>query len=291
MDAFDKDTKNGYKARLDNLTDAWSKASKTATFTSNLAGNLDSSDKLNTAATAVSTLSNSFTGNKSASYSVTYSGPTGDELASTAGGVSAINSSFANSSSQSLEYTLTAGVDMDSVNKATAKITNEIKKGFTGTFKVQASGNADGGIINSKGMKTKIPQYAGGTLNAGSLFVAGEAGPEIMGHINGKTEILNRSQIASIMNNSYIQAMNQFRNALLNTPTTPSYQMSSYQPTTNRNTEYAINEQNALLREQNQLLTELLNKPTGITSRDVFNAARSEAQNYYYRTGNSPFVM
>lgn len=291
LDAFDKDTKNGYKARLDNLTDAWSKASKTATFTTNLAGNLDSSDKLNTAATAVSTLSNSFTGNKSASYSVTYSGPSGDELASTAGGVSAINSSFANSSSQSLEYTLTAGVDMDSVNKATAKITNEIKKGFTGTFKVQASGNADGGIINSKGMKTKIPQYAGGTLNAGSLFVAGEAGPEIMGHINGKTEILNRSQIASIMNNSYIQAMNQFRNALLNTPTTPSYQMSSYQPTTNRNTEYAINEQNALLREQNQLLTELLNKPTGITSRDVFNATRSEAQNYYYRTGNSPFVM
>ena len=301
LDAFDKDAKNGYKARLDNLTDAWSKASKTATFTSNLAGNLDSSDKLNTAATAVSTLSNSFTGNKSASYSVTYSGPSGDELASTAGGVSAINSSFSNSSSQSLEYTLTAGVDMDSVNKATAKITNEIKKGFTGTFKVQASGNADGGIINSKGVKTKIPQYAGGTLDAlshGSLFVAGERGPEVMGHINGKTEILNRSQIASVMHSAFVSAMSDFRQMELTTPQQLMSDYSHYVANTANgdiggkgNNTALIEEQNRLLREQNQLLTELLDKPTGITSRDVFNATRSEAQNYYNRTGNSPFVM
>lgn len=42
-----------------------------------------------------------------------------------------------------------------------------------------------------------IPQYANGTPNAGSIFVAGEAGPEIVGHINGRTEVLNASQIAS----------------------------------------------------------------------------------------------
>ena len=43
-----------------------------------------------------------------------------------------------------------------------------------------------------------IPQYAGGTANAhGSLFVAGEAGPEIVGHIGGRTEVLNQSQIAA----------------------------------------------------------------------------------------------
>ena len=294
------DGKQGYKSRLDNLVDAWSKANRTATFTTNLSGNLDSSDKLNTAATAVSTLSNSFTGNKSASYSVTYSGPSGDDLASTAGGVSAINSSFANSSSQSLEYTLTAGVDMDSVNKATAKITNEIKKGFTGTFKVQAS-NADGGIISSKGIKTKIPQYAGGTLDAlshGSLFVAGERGPEVMGHINGKTEILNRSQIASVMHSAFVSAMSDFRQMELTTPQQLMSDYSHYVANTANgdfggkgNNTALIEEQNRLLREQNQLLTELLDKPTGISSRDVFNATRSEAQNYYKRTGNSPFVM
>jgi hypothetical protein len=61
---------------------------------------------------------------------------------------------------------------------------------------------ARGGIIpdGMRGMIRNIPQYARGTLAAhGTMFVAGENGPEIMGHINGKTEILNRSQIAAAM--------------------------------------------------------------------------------------------
>ncbi len=45
-----------------------------------------------------------------------------------------------------------------------------------------------------------IPQYASGTSNAhGSLFIAGEAGAELVGHIGGRTEVLNQSQIASTM--------------------------------------------------------------------------------------------
>ena len=45
-----------------------------------------------------------------------------------------------------------------------------------------------------------VPHYASGTTAAhGTVFVAGEAGPEIMGHINGRTEILNKSQIAEAM--------------------------------------------------------------------------------------------
>ena len=58
---------------------------------------------------------------------------------------------------------------------------------------------ATGGIIKSTGnILSMIPHYASGTSRAhGSLFVAGEAGPEIIGHINGQTEILNKSQIAT----------------------------------------------------------------------------------------------
>lgn len=44
--------------------------------------------------------------------------------------------------------------------------------------------------------------YANGTTNAGlhgSMFVAGENGAEMVGHINGQTEVLNRSQIAMAM--------------------------------------------------------------------------------------------
>ena len=43
-----------------------------------------------------------------------------------------------------------------------------------------------------------IAQYAtGGVPNHGSLFMAGEAGAEIVGHVGGRTEVLNQSQIAS----------------------------------------------------------------------------------------------
>lgn len=61
--------------------------------------------------------------------------------------------------------------------------------------------NARGGVIrDGADFVKRIPQYARGTLAAhGTMFVAGENGPEIMGHINGKTEILNRSQIAAAM--------------------------------------------------------------------------------------------
>lgn len=61
------------------------------------------------------------------------------------------------------------------------------------------AGLATGGVIKH-GVFSKIPQYAGGTSRAhGSLFVAGEAGPEVVGHIGGRTEVLNRSQLASTM--------------------------------------------------------------------------------------------
>ena len=58
---------------------------------------------------------------------------------------------------------------------------------------------ASGGIIDN-GFVRKLPHYAGGTMDAhGTLFVAGEAGPEILGHIGGRTEILNQSQLAQTM--------------------------------------------------------------------------------------------
>ena len=52
-----------------------------------------------------------------------------------------------------------------------------------------------------------IPQYAGGTTRAGSLFIAGEAGPEIVGHIGGRTEVLNQSQLAATMYSAVRSAM------------------------------------------------------------------------------------
>lgn len=59
---------------------------------------------------------------------------------------------------------------------------------------------AGGGIMDALGRISKIPMYAGGTEKAhGTMFVAGERGAEIVGNINGHTEVLNRSQLASTM--------------------------------------------------------------------------------------------
>lgn len=291
---------NGYKAKLDNIENQWKNDGKnrTATFTTNLAGNLNSSSALSTAASAMSTLNSSFQGDKSASFSVSYSGPSGTDLGSYAGGVASINSAFSEANSKTLAYTISASVDMDSVNAAVSKISNEISKGITTRFKLTKE--AKGGIISGKNV-FNIPQYAGGTLDAlnhGTVFAAGERGPEIMGHINGRTEILNRSQIASIMHSSFVSAMADFRQMELTTPQELMSDYSSYMSTTangeintSNNNTAMLAEQNRLLREQNELISQLLEKPSGISSRDIFDANRSEANNFYNRTGKSPFVF
>ena len=71
-------------------------------------------------------------------------------------------------------------------------------------------GKANGGVY-SNGTWENISQYAnGGSPSHGTMFVAGEAGAEIVGHINGKTEVLNQSQIASAIYSAVYSAMSQF---------------------------------------------------------------------------------
>ena len=60
-----------------------------------------------------------------------------------------------------------------------------------------------------------VRRYAAGTRRAhGTLFVAGEAGPEVVGHVNGRTEILNKSQLAQAMRGAVASGMAQAVNAL-----------------------------------------------------------------------------
>lgn len=68
---------------------------------------------------------------------------------------------------------------------------------------------ASGGYITNGELKSwGVPQYASGTTRAhGTMFVAGEAGAEIVGNINGRTEILNRSQLASVMFAAIVSGM------------------------------------------------------------------------------------
>ena len=66
---------------------------------------------------------------------------------------------------------------------------------------------AAGGIFQSNFWKS-IPKYATGGSPHGTMFVAGEAGPEVVGHVGGRTEVLNKSQIASAIASAISGVMN-----------------------------------------------------------------------------------
>jgi hypothetical protein len=97
---------------------------------------------------------------------------------------------------------LVATVDVVA-NVTNAQNTIKAATNLSGSYQTKAFGG-----VFSNNRWTDIPQYAGGTLNAhGSLFLAGEAGPEIVGHVGGRTEVLNKSQIAAAMYSAVQAAM------------------------------------------------------------------------------------
>ena len=121
---------------------------------------------------------------------------------------------------------------------------------------------ANGGVF-SAGRWRPVQAYAnGGYVNtdgysSAQLFVAREAGPELVGTIGNHTAVLNNDQIVASVSNGVYKANS---------------------------------EQNSLLRQQNQLLQAILQKETGISTRDVFNAVQSENRRYYARTGKNALV-
>ncbi len=69
------------------------------------------------------------------------------------------------------------------------------------------SRHANGGAFFG-GSWHNIAQYAtGGIPRHGTIFAAGEAGAEVVGHIGGRTEVLNQSQMAAVMYSSVVNGM------------------------------------------------------------------------------------
>ena len=159
---------------------------------------------------------------------------------------------------KSYDWRLTSSVK--SVYKATSGFTGFTLSGTIkgGGGKVTATMRKDGGVFD-KGKWSDIPKFADGGVPSvayGSLFWAGEAGPELVGHVGGRTEVLNASQIAVAVSDGVARANNSVVNALA---------------------------------AQNRILVGILEKKTGISSKDIFSAVRAEAANYQLRTGTSAF--
>jgi hypothetical protein len=98
----------------------------------------------------------------------------------------------------------------------TAKVKVKLEKGSPNKITVTKDSDTSwklnvrkyGGIF-ANGLWRNIAQYANGTTNAahGSMFIAGESGPELVGHLGGRTEVLNQSQLAATMFSAVRAAM------------------------------------------------------------------------------------
>ena len=118
------------------------------------------------------------------------------------------------------QVTTKVSLVVDTVNKVSARVAKAL--GLASGGIITAGGRvlafAGGGAIMDGGRAgwwRNVNKYAGGTGRAhGSLFVAGEAGPEVVGHVNGRTEILNKSQMAQAIYGAVVSGMAQAVNAL-----------------------------------------------------------------------------
>ena len=109
----------------------------------------------------------------------------------------------------------------------------------------------------------QIPYLAnGGMLDGkGQLFVAREKGPELVTSYGNKTAVMNNNQIVESVSGGVEIAV---RNANV--------------------------EQIALLRQQNELLYEILQKETGISYKEVFDATRKANSEFKAMHGHSAFA-
>ena len=135
-------------------------------------------------------------------------------------------------------------------NAKTQPISTTVGNAINNLVNKTTKKKANGGIY-SHGTWQKFG--VGGFPSHGSAFIAGESGAELVGHINGQTEVLNKSQIAQAMAGA---------NA----------------------------EQVALLRQQNELLMQILQKESGISYKDVFKATQKGNKEYKAINGVSAFA-
>lgn len=130
----------------------------------------------------------------------------------------------------------------------------------------------------------------GGFADKATNVTFGEAGAEAILPLERNLGAIDK--IATVMLNG-MEKVSKYRYSA--SPSALAFGGSSmsqaYVGSMSRGDSEALQEQNKLLAEQNRLLQIIANKDVTISSRDVFNATRSEAQNYNNRTGNSPFLF
>lgn len=131
-----------------------------------------------------------------------------------------------------------------------------------------------GGLLMANG--GVIQAYANGTnrVNHGTVYVAGEAGPEVVGRIGNRTEVMNKFQLAEAMYTAVRGAMSGVSlEANFNSTGMGDEGMQVLLEMIQQSSD-ATQQQNELLRQQNELLRQINDKEfsADITTASISNA-------------------
>ena len=151
--------------------------------------------------------------------------------------------------------TIGIGFAKDSLNNLWSSV-----KGFFGGKTVsvgtKATKKADGGVFSGGSWKPVKKYAVGGLPNMGQMFVAREAGPELVGTLGGHTAVMNNDQIVSSVSYGVAQAVKEVIQPLV--------KMGGGN-----------------------------NRPIQISldGKVIFDSTRQSAKEYFDRTGRSPYPV
>ena len=126
----------------------------------------------------------------------------------------------------------------------------------------------------SNSSSSSVKKFAtGGIVSGATRAIVGEAGPEaIIPLTDGTLGSLSKLIVGEMVKPQVAQ---------ISSPTYSAWGSG----------DSSVSEQNALLREEVALLRQIAGKELTISSSEVFKATQAESNNYYNRTGNSPFLF
>lgn len=176
---------------------------------------------------------------------------------------------------KSATFSIHANTTVGNINSIANDILGKIKSSFSGSFS---------SVLKSAANSIRFFATGGVAENA-TLGVFGEAGAEAIVPLERNTKWLGK------MSNMLAEEL-AYKHYSPQTYSAPKYTGStSIVAQTSERSEQATAEQNALLREEVELLRQIAGKEFSVSSRDVFNSMQSESENYYNRTGSNPFIF
>lgn len=254
-----------WKSKMDGLRSAWT--DKAATIKATLSG-ISNINVLDTWKSKMTSLKNSWVG-KTATFALNQ---TGTAIQTLLDKIKTLKDSWKDKvATFSLKFSAAASDLKEWVNN---NVLSKVRSVFS---KVPVLRN----------YTNKLYLAQGGVLDGATQFVGGEAGAEAV--IPLERNLNGIRKIADVMLNG-IEDASRFRYSA-NPMAFSGGISSSVNGISGSSDSQLIAEQNRLLQEQNRLLQQIANKNVSISSRDVFNATQGEANNYYNRTGNSPFLF